>query len=803
MNKKLKHPSKFFAILLAVLLVVGMLPSVAFADGAEPVITHTLTVVDGVCINGLGERVTTIEEKEGVYVTLIANDAPKGMQFKEWTVNGSGSVAEGMNPTTNFIMGDGDAVITATYEAAPAPEPAYFKIVDAFTWSLAVPVAGKEKPKATTMTTGVDPVETIWYEGPLSGDGKGKEVSEFVTGKTYHCMMKFVPEVGYRFPDSPADMVIKPTALPAIEDGFLFLGQEYTIGGETEPKTATTHTLTIVNGTCLNAEGKEVTTAEFEEGTVVTIGANEAPDGMKFKEWTVEGAGSVGEADKPDTTFTMGNGDATVTVTYENSSEPATTHTLTIVNGICLNFEDEKWYTIAEYKEGYIILISPDEAPEGMQFDQWVIEGPGSIEDPKDPAGVFTMGNGDATVTATYEKSSEPATTHALTIVNGTCLNAEGKEVTTAEFEEGTIVTIGANEAPDGMKFKEWTVEGAGSVDEADKPDTTFTMGNGDATVTATYEKSSEPVEPHTHTLESIEAKTPTCTEKGNNTYYHCTGCGKYFKDATASVETTVDAETLDMIPHDYEWVVTVEPTTETGGLKEEICKVCGHKSGNKQLLDKLSVEYKLIQGNGETFEQGKEAVFASDAPFAKFVKVYVDGAVLENENYTAKEGSTIITMTAAYTKSLSAGEHTVEIISNDGSATGKFTVKAASLTPPHSHDFGTEWKSDADNHWKECSCGEKSEQAAHSFKWIIDKEATKDKDGSKHEECTVCGYKKNAVKIPATGNDKPTDPTKPADPKSPKTGDESNLMLWISLMVISAGAAGVLGVSRKKKVQE
>ena len=32
-----------------------------------------------------------------------------------------------------------------------------------------------------------------------------------------------------------------------------------------------------------------------------------------------------------------------------------------------------------------------------------------------------------------------------------------------------------------------------------------------------------------------------------------------------------------------------------------------------------------------------------------------------------------------------------------------------------HTHAYGTEWKSDAENHWNECACGEKSNAAAHA----------------------------------------------------------------------------------------
>ena len=116
-----------------------------------------------------------------------------------------------------------------------------------------------------------------------------------------------------------------------------------------------------------------------------------------------------------------------------------------------------------------------------------------------------------------------------------------------------------------------------------------------------------------------------------------------------------------------------------------------------------------------------------------------------------------------------------------------------------HTHSYGSEWKYNADNHWHECSCGDKADKAAHDFKWIVDKEATATQNGSKHEECKVCGCKKAAVEIPATGT--PTEPGKPTDPDSSQTGDNSNMLLWIALLFISGGAViGITVYSKKKK---
>ena len=87
--------------------------------------------------------------------------------------------------------------------------------------------------------------------------------------------------------------------------------------------------------------------------------------------------------------------------------------------------------------------------------------------------------------------------------------------------------------------------------------------------------------------------------------------------------------------------------------------------------------------------------------------------------------------------------------------AGGSIAIKAADVVIPktaeHTAD-STGWHSDADNHWNTCECGEKLNLSGHSFTWVIDKEATAEEKGSKHEQCTVCGYAKAAVEIPVGG---------------------------------------------------
>ena len=158
----------------------------------------------------------------------------------------------------------------------------------------------------------------------------------------------------------------------------------------------------------------------------------------------------------------------------------------------------------------------------------------------------------------------------------------------------------------------------------------------------------------------------------------------------------------------------------------------------------------------------------------------------------------------------------------SDGSDGTMWVLTDLTMTPAadgHTHKYGTEWKYDETNHWHECECGNKADITAHNFKWIVDRKATTTEKGSKHEECTVCGYKKTAVDIPAIGfgsssDDEVNKPTNTvssesssadqlnntANTASPKTGNSGNIILWIALLFVSGGVfIAATAVDRKK----
>ena len=101
-------------------------------------------------------------------------------------------------------------------------------------------------------------------------------------------------------------------------------------------------------------------------------------------------------------------------------------------------------------------------------------------------------------------------------------------------------------------------------------------------------------------------------------------------------------------------------------------CTVCGEIDPDFKAV--------IIEGANGTWQKGtKDGLsFTSNATFADFQKVQVDGKDLDASNYTVKEGSTIVTLKAEYLETLSVGKHTLAIVSDTGTATTEFTIKAA-----------------------------------------------------------------------------------------------------------------------------
>lgn len=153
-----------------------------------------------------------------------------------------------------------------------------------------------------------------------------------------------------------------------------------------------------------------------------------------------------------------------------------------------------------------------------------------------------------------------------------------------------------------------------------------------------------------------------------------------------------------------------------------------------------------------------------------------------------------------------------VTIQYNDGSGSSDVKVNLPITVNPykgnHEHTYGNSWYSDDTSHWHQCTaekCPALSDStkdlASHTFVWKVEKAATATETGSKHEECTVCGFERNETEIPTRhGGGPDTKPDGGAEntATSPKTGD-AGIALYAGLSLLALSGGGwVVGKKRR-----
>ena len=338
----------------------------------------------------------------------------------------------------------------------------------------------------------------------------------------------------------------------------------------------------------------------------------------------------------------------------------------------------------------------------------------------------------------------------------------------------------------------------------------------------------------HSGPLELRDVRTATCTEKGYSGNRYCTACDRIAQKGAST-------PSLHEIAGNSKLINEVKPgCTTTGYSGDQQCTAgCGQILRYGHVINKLSHDW----DGGKPATQGKsEGILytcqRADCGETRFVKnptapgytvtvIKGTASLAGGTPITDKiEQNTVVTVTADAPEAGKVFDKWVVLegnvtLADATKATTTFTMPASAVKieatykdapPSHTHSYGTDWKYDDNNHWHECACGDKADTAAHSFQWVIDKAATKEATGSRHEECTVCGAKRseNTVidKLPDSGNtgntgggDNNTDkPGKDDSTKSPQAGDSSNLIGWLAALFVSGGVLTVLGASGKKR---
>ncbi len=151
------------------------------------------------------------------------------------------------------------------------------------------------------------------------------------------------------------------------------------------------YTVTVVDGKL--ADG--TTSGSFKAGESITIAAD-AKEGFTFDKWTVSGITLSSEQLSSATiTITVGTNDITLTATYEEVIVPALKYKVTVENGSADG---------DEFKMGQVVTITAGKAPEGKEFDKWVVvSGEVTLANANSESTTFVMPDGAVEIKATYK----------------------------------------------------------------------------------------------------------------------------------------------------------------------------------------------------------------------------------------------------------------------------------------------------------------------------------------------------------------------------------------------------------------
>ena len=127
-----------------------------------------------------------------------------------------------------------------------------------------------------------------------------------------------------------------------------------------------------------------------------------------------------------------------------------------------------------------------------------------------------------------------------------------------------------------------------------------------------------------------------------------------------------------------------------TGGSTTGGSTTGGGTTGGGTTGGGTTAKYEIIEGANGTWTQNSDGTLTvrANGEFSKFDYVKVDGKRIDSKNYTAKSGSTIVTLSKDYLATLSVGDHALAVVFNDGGeARTNFTVNAVTPDNPQTGD--------------------------------------------------------------------------------------------------------------------
>lgn len=315
--------------------------------------------------------------------------------------------------------------------------------------------------------------------------------------------------------------------------------------------------------------------------------------------------------------------------------------------------------------------------------------------------------NTDGTLTVTYDfpatakdRLMSITTPQVITVVNGTAYSdmnlpeqvnivTEGNTVSSASVTWNT--TTPASGSYNSSVLTEQTVKLNGTVTCPDSIDdngipltTTITI-----TISAAGIVGAPTANPTAGTYTENQSVTLTSSTEGATIYYTTDGSEPTITGGVPAGTTAQYTAPIAVAGTEGQSITTtIKAIAVKSGMQDGSV---GTFTYTIQIPVPTPVSYKILDGANSDWKQNTEETITirGNGNFSKFVGVKIDGNTIDAKNYTAKEGSTIITLTTDYLKTLSIGTHTFEIVWTDGSASTNFTVSK--------NDSGSETPKDDD----------------------------------------------------------------------------------------------------------
>lgn len=354
---------------------------------------------------------------------------------------------------------------------------------------------------------------------------------------------------------------------------------------------------------------------------------------------------------------------------------PVAKYTVTVTNGS----------GTGQYAQGETVTITAGAAPSGQQFKEWeVVSGTITLASSTSETTTFTMPAEAVSVKANYE--AVPVTGYTITATAGAngSITPSGAIGVAAGGSQTFTISPSSGYVIDTLKVDSLEVTATTSY--------TFSDVNSNHTIEVTFKQESQTpdvpgvtapsitTQPGNATVKVGETATFTIAASGDNLTYQWKinrNDGNGWVNITGANAVSYTTSTVDKSCNGFQYKCVV--SNSAGNIESNSATLTVQDAGDSDNPDTPNNTYQIIDGANSSWTHDSDGniTIRGNGDFSKFTGVKVDGNLIDQSNYTAKEGSTIITLKASYLNTLSAGTHTVEILWTDGSASTTFTIKA------------------------------------------------------------------------------------------------------------------------------